>query len=245
MTHQFAATRTGLDAPALITQSASLGIEATEYLPGEPMYDLLIPFYPVIVDGNGGVPTSSTEDGHPIWQQTPSRCDLVFYQGDDVVIPLYFNDPSLLGDDMEENFEWFAQIRVIHRYQSTLVARFAIKATYHSAAEDLPDVVDEYTMVEMYLPRSMNTRWGIYEWEIYSCSPSDLSRFPKPDDVDALDWPPPDVVRTWLYGQARIVPRTTSTDYLPTPAAVAPGGPAQPAALTNGGWVVGPNGRVP
>jgi hypothetical protein len=242
---QYGATRTGLDAPALIQHSASLGIEASEFMPGEPRYDLLIPFYPVITDGSGGsVPTSSTADGHPIWQQTPTRCDLVFYQGDDVVIPLYFNDPSLLGDDMEEDFEWFSQIRVTHRYQGTLVASFTVKATYHPAEVDQPDILDEYTMVEMYLPRSKNTRWGIYEWEIYSCSPSDMSRFPKPDDVDSADWPPPDVVRTWLYGQARICPRTTSTDFLPTPAALPPG-VDQPAVMTNGGWVVGPNGRVP
>ena len=34
-------------------------------------------------------------DGHKLWERTPSRCDLLFYQGDDVVIPLYFNDPAL------------------------------------------------------------------------------------------------------------------------------------------------------
>ncbi len=244
---QYGTTRFGLDAPARIQTSAELMMEASERMPGEPTYDLLIPFYPPITSGNGGLPSATTNDGHPIWSQAPSRCDLAFYQGDDIVIPLYFNDPAVLGDDMEDEFEWVAQIRLIHRWQSTLIATFSCKATYHASdtGVDEEGVDDEYTKVEMFLPRSMNDRWGTYEWEIYSKSPVDVSRFPKPDGVADEDWPPADTVRTWLYGQCRIAPRTTSTDFLPVPPASIGSGTDQPAVMTNGGWVVGPNGRVP
>ena len=60
----------------------------------------------------------------------------------------------------------------------------------------------------------MSTRWwscscrgpttlyyGQYRWDLYSISDANLSRFPKPEDVDVADWPPIDALRTWLYGE--------------------------------------------
>ena len=80
-------------------------------------------------------------------------------------------------------------------------------------------------------------------------SDTDLSRFPKPDDVGAADWPPIDALRTWLYGIATIAPRVTSTDLLTGgyeyPLVPYPGPPPHVTVLTTGGWCVGPNGRVP
>ena len=145
---------------------------------------------------------------------------------------------------MADTFEWFAQIRRWHSYRCTLVTNFVTKAAFHLRTAE--DGRDEYTMVELFLPRSKNIYAG--HRTAGRCTPSpveDLSRFPKPDDVDPLDWPPPDAVRTWLYGQCSIVPRTSSTDFLPTPPTALPPGGAVPAAITQGGWVVGPNGRVP
>jgi hypothetical protein len=232
--------RFGWDAPARISTSTVMLQEASEVLPAEFLYTP-IPFTPVLDGGSNGT-DALLINGYPYWQRTPSRCDLIFYQGDDVVIPLFFNDPSVLGDDMDTDFSWYAQIRRLHYYKSTFVNDFTIDATYHMAAEE----IDEYTQVELFLPRMFNTYSGIYHWELYSVSAEDLSRFPKPVDVAVEDWPPPDALRTWLYGECRIVPRTSQTDYLDTGTSLMPPtGPAVPVVVTNGGFVVGPNGRVP
>jgi hypothetical protein len=234
----YVGSRFGQDGPPRIATTAELLLEATE-LPPIPNYQAIIPFVPGTISGEDTSSAFATMvDGHLLWRTTPSRCDLMFYQGDDIVIPLYFDDPSLTGDDMELGYEWHAQIRVLHSYRSTLVADFVTSADYTSG-------VDEATMVELFLPRSMNDRWGLYRWDLYSIHPVDYSRFPKPDDVDAADWPPPDTLRTWLYGLAKIAPRVSDTDFLPPPAGALPTGGAVAAVMTNGGFVVGPNGRVP
>jgi hypothetical protein len=247
MSGQYGAFRFGWDGPNRISTSTVMLQEQTELVPSAVLHDM-IPFVPPITNGDGSTTGSDiqlSEDGHPIWSRVPAPVDLIFYQGDDVVIPLYFNDPSLLGDDMEENFEWFSQVRLIHSYKSTLVNTFSIKASYHPSAAVPPSEADEYTVVELFLPRSENIYRGCYRWELYSISPQDYTRFPKPDDVDAADWPPLDGLRTWLYGNCTIVPRTTTTDWLPAPPGTVPApGPVTPA-ITSQGWVVGPNGRVP
>ena len=240
MSEQYGSFRFGPDAPSRIAGTAVVLQEASELLPGEPMYQPLIPFYPVIVSGDGTSTGAigTTSDGFPIWGSYPTRVDLQFYQGDDVVIPLYFNDPTLVGDDMEQGFTWFAQIRRVHSYKSTLLANLAIDATYHSSAVDDPALQDEYTMVEMYLPRALNDEWGYFQWEIASQQVKDMSRFPKPEGYpEDSPWPEVDVVRTWLYGKCTILPRTTTTDVLP---------PTTPGITTLGakGWVLTPNGAI-
>jgi hypothetical protein len=151
-----------------------------------------------------------TEDGHPIWSAVPTRVDLILYQGDDVVIPLFFDNPDIVGDDMED-MDWFAQIRRRHLYTSTLIADLSVAAEYFPSGETTP----EYTKVEMYLPRAFNNTWGSFEWEIASYGDTDLSRFPPPPGWDTdVAWPPPQALKTWLFGRCYIVPRTTATDEL-------------------------------
>ena len=132
---------------------------------------------------------------------------------------------------------WFAQVRRWHSYKSTLIDTFSVKASFHTGTTE----ADEYTIVELFLPRTDNTEWGVFQWELYSISTEDYTRFPKPDDVDAADWPPPDALRTWLWGHCTIVPRTATTDYLPTP----PTTPGTPVLTQGGVFFAGPNGRVP
>jgi len=242
---EFGTFRFGWDAPARVSTTTQYLQEASELLPGESLYAPL-PF----PGGNGGSDTgmATTSDGFPLWTKTPSRVDLLFWQGDDVVIPLYFNDPTVLGDDMDTKFSWFAQIRACHSYRSTLVSDFSVAATYHPSATQPPTEGDEYTMVELFLPRMFNIYAGAFDWELYSIDTTmDFTRFPEPEGLDeTVVWPPPDQLRTWLYGQCNIVPRTAETDYL-----YADGTPTPPPStdvvpvVGNGGFVVGPNGRVP
>lgn len=240
MPGSYVGSRFGQDGPPRIATSAELLLEATE-LPPIPTYQPIVPFLPGTTSGEDTSSAFDTlSDGHLLWRRTPSRCDLMFYQGDDVVIPLYFDDPALTGDNMETGWEWFSQIRVLHSYSSTLVTDFVTTADYKAATGD----TTEATLVELFLPRSKNNRWGLFRWDLFSISTTDLSRFPKPADVDAADWPPPDALRTWLYGLVKIAPRVTTTDFLPPPSGALAGG-ATAAVLTQGGFVVGPNGRVP
>jgi hypothetical protein len=174
--------------------------EATELIPAATLHTS-IPFVSgEDVDSNSD--TQLSEDGHIIWRQTPAAVDLIFWQGDDIVIPFYFNDPAVLSDDMALNYVWYAQIRRWHNYRSSLIGDFVTKAVYHPGATE----ADEYTMVECFLPRTENVYSGCFRWELYSIALEDWSRFPKPDDVDVADWPPPDALRTWLWGRCYIVP---------------------------------------
>lgn len=238
MTYEFGSFRFGLDTPSRIATSTVFFQEQAALLPGEPRYQ---PLAFVSGDDVAASPIGgTTEDGHPIWSSVPSRCDLMVYQGDDVVIPLYFNDPDITGDNYDLNYDWTAQIRLRHNYTSSLVADMSVVAEYHPAAggTDLPDVDDEYTLVEMYLPRAFNTRWGLFEWEIAAYRTMDLSRFPPPPGWDAdTAWPPPKALKTWLYGRCYVLPRTTTTDTLPAPT---------PGVVTLGprGFVVAGNGML-
>jgi hypothetical protein len=239
----------GPNMPTRIAGTAQLTMEPGDSAPSLPWYQPLVPFYPPSITSGDGSSSSSglTPDGHKLWERTPSRCDLLFYQGDDVVIPLYFNDPVISGDDLSAH-EWFAQIRVLHRHRSRLVAEFTTAVEFHAGTIP-PDFADEYTKVELFLPRTENLYYGQFRWDLYSMADADLSRFPKPDDVDAADWPPPDALRTWLYGVATISPRVTSTDVLLGSGSYwevpYPGPPVGVTVVTTGGWCVGPNGRVP
>jgi hypothetical protein len=229
----------GPNMPTRVAGTAQLFVEPGESAP-VPWYQPLVPFYPPNITSGSSTTSSVTSDGHKLWERTPSRCDLLFYQGDDIVIPLYFNDPTIANDDMSTQ-EWMAQIRVFHRHRSRLVAEFRTAASFVTGTtED-----DEYTLVEMFLPRSENLYYGQYRWDLYSVANTDLSRFTEPGDLD----PPTDALRTWLYGECTIAPRVTSTDYLTGgytyPEIPYPGPPVDVTVLTAGGWCVGPNGRVP
>ena len=84
------------------------------------MYQPLVPFLPVISNGGSlasGASASGTDTTHDVWSNYPGRCDLTFYQGDDVTIPLTIEDPSDATPDMSTAWDWVAQIRVIHSYR--------------------------------------------------------------------------------------------------------------------------------
>jgi hypothetical protein len=228
---EFATFRFGWDAESRISGTTVMLQEQGALPVGAPLYSP-VPFLP-----GGSTPSAiggTTEDGHPIWMATPTRVDLIFYQGDDVVIPLYFDNPDITADDMS-TMDWFAQIRRGHLVTRTLVADFSVAATYTAAGVDTP----EYTKVEMYLPRASNDTWGSFEWEIASYGDSDLSRFPPPPGWGDEPWPPPQALKTWLFGRCYIVPRTTATDELGTPT-------TEPGVVTLGarGFVVAPNGML-
>ena len=239
---QQAAFRFGREAPSRIAGTAVMFGEANELLPEEPMYQP-IPFYPAIISGSGAQLGAVPE--HQSWASYPTRCDLSFYQGDDVTIPLTIADPSDITPDMSTAWEWSAQIRVLHSYRSTLVNTFSIIDAYTPPAGEVPG----YTEVTLFLPRSENVYVGTYRWDLYAKSPLDVGTFPRPPDVPEPEpWPPTDQIRTWLYGEVTILPRVTSTDSLP---ALPEGGAVLnwwpgPVGLPDGGFfVVGPNGRVP
>lgn len=244
MAGEFGSFRFGWDGPNRIGTSAVMLQEASELLPAEVVH-APIPFIVSGDDASGSGDTQLSEDGHRIWSQVPAAVDLIFWQGDDIVIPFYFNDPAVLSDDMALNYAWYAQVRRLHSYKSTLIADFVTKAVYHPSTTVPASEADEYTMVELFLPRSENVYSGCYRWELYSVALEDWSRFPKPADVDPADWPPPDALRTWLYGRCMIVPRVASTDMLPVDQIPPLEGGYSPPAITTQGWVVGPNGRVP
>jgi len=245
MSGEFGSFRFGWDGTNRIGTSVVMLQEASELLPNEVMHAPI----PFIVNGDGsssgtGSDTQLSADGHRIWSQVPAAVDLIFWQGDDIVIPFFFNDPAVLGDDMSDDYVWFAQIRRLHSYRSALVGDFVTHAMYHPV-QPIEGETEEYTKVELFLPRADNIYAGLYGWELYSIAVEDWSRFPKPDDVDAADWPPPDALRTWLYGRCYIVPRVASTDVLPVEDIPPIYGGYMPPAVTTQGWVVGPNGRVP
>jgi hypothetical protein len=176
--------------------------------------------------------------------------DLTFRQGDDVLIPLYLQDPENPTLDMS-TWEWHAQIRVLPYYTRTLVNEFTTDASYYP-----PGPPPAYhptlgtTLVQMLLPRELNDFRGRYAWEMYSIGPYDFADFPQPVDwpVDAEPWPPTTALRTWLYGLCTITGRTTDTDLLPdVDVDVIPLPPGEYPYPYTGypGYFVGPNGRVP
>jgi hypothetical protein len=131
---------------------------------------------------------------------------------------------------------------LLHRYWSTLIHQFTINATYVPPEVGPPETVG-YTLVTLFLPRSLNTIIGTYEWDLQSVSPFVGPSYPRPPEILAADWPPTDQLKTWIFGHFYIVPRVTSTDYLPVvPATAVAAG--QLVTVTPAG-LFGPNGRVP
>lgn len=241
---EYVGSRSGQDLPARIMVSTPMLVEATDFLPGEPMYQPLIPFYPGgVVSGDSLGSVSSLEPG---WTAGPSSFDITFYEGDDVVIPLYIQDPNNPDVDMSDQsqWEWHAQVRWLPHHNSTLIHEFSVDSEYFP-----PGTYDPLlgtTLVSLYLPRELNLRHGEFAWELYSISPFTYSpEYPQPDDwpIDEV-WPPETKLRTWLYGDCTILLRTGTTDALPSGSYPYTGPPAVPV-VNAGPFVVGPNGRVP
>jgi hypothetical protein len=223
-------------------------MEATE-MPPVPMYQPLVPFYPSLVNGDSSssssnVAASAVANGDAAkWKIYPDRLDIYAWQGDDVQVTFYFQYPEEPDPDMSA-YEWWAQMRLMHAYRSTLITEFSIQATYTAANPDDPDdLTATVTKVGVFLPRQNNDQAGLFHWELASKGPYDWTGFSKPPDVAVEDWPPVDTLKTWIYGYVYIVPRLTSTDFLPTPpGSVSNGGTV---VVTSTGITVGPNGRVP
>ena len=243
----YAGSRFGQDGPARISTSTEMLLEATE-MPPVPTYQPLVPFYPSLVNGDGSTSSAAaslgTSGDTAKWKVYPDRLDLYVYQGDDVRVTLYFQFPGEPELDMS-TFDWWAQIRVPHRYQAPLVQDFSVLATFTPDNLDDPtDPTSAVTKVDLFLPRQSNDQAGLYQWELAAKGPYDWSLFPKPDDLpDDAVWPPVDLIKTWMYGYLYVVPRLTTTDFLPLPpGAVTTGGTV---VVTSTGMTVGPNGRVP
>ena len=87
----------------------------------------------------------------------------------------------------------------------------------------------------------MNCETGKGSWELHSISPYEgpLYDDPPPDGVSDEMWPPTTQLKTWMYGNVTVVPRTNDTDVLP---------PQTPWTVTTPEFIIssyGPNGRVP
>ena len=243
----YVGSRFGQDTPSRIASSASLLLEATE-MPIEPMYQQVIPFLPPSVISGGAVGSGGSAVGltsgngsDEDWKEYPDRLDLHVYQGDDVVVPLYFvnaADPTL---DMSD-WEWKAQARIYHRYYAQHTHDFVVTAEL--IAPTPPDTVNQ-TLVSLVLPRQRNRYTGVYSWDLHSTSPytgPPMPVLPPGTDIHDEDWPPIDQVKTWVFGYFYIVPRVTTTDFLPIPPNALPTGQAVIVTPTG---VYGPNGRVP
>ena len=249
MPGQHVGQRFGQDSYARITTTAEVTLEASEMLPYEPMYQPLVPFLPPsITSGTAGGSSllgsvTSSGDDDADWKSYPDRLDLHWYQGDDVQIPLYFQNPGDPALDMsnENDWEWKAEMRLTHRYHSAQVNEFSIES---EAVAPTPPSVEPtgITKVTLYLPGKYNPYWGVWAWDLVSTSPFEGPVFPKPPDFATEEpWPPTTQTKTWLYGYVYVAPRVTQTDWLPWPADSAPAG--VPIAVTP--TFAGPNGRVP
>lgn len=240
-----AASRFGQDGPSRITIAPSMFTEASEVMPYEPSYQQVIPFYPPSITNGNGTTTSASSlyasDEPQTWERSPSRLDISFRQGDDVLVPLYLQDPENPALDMS-GWEWHSQIRTWPYYTHALVNEFTTDTDYFPVGAYHPTLGT--TLVKLFLPRETNDHRGKYVWELYSIGPYDFSEFAQPADwpEDAEQtWPPQTALRTWLYGLCTIQGRTTDTDVLPDPPVVLP--PPYPAVAPISSY--GPNGRVP
>lgn len=237
MSEQQAAQGFGPNMPTRISASAELILEPGDVAPSLPWYQPLVPFFGSQVVSGGAPAAGGTSSDSGEWKSYPDRLDLSFYQGDDVQIPLYFQDSRDMSAD-----EWQADVRFVHRYASTLIYEFSVSTEFVPAGVDTP----ARTLVTLFLPRQLNKYFGHFQWELASTSPYTGPTFPVPAGVDAAEWPPTDQVKTWLYGELSVVPRLTDTDVLTTAgdSTFVPIGPVA-AGVSPAGFVVGPNGRVP
>ena len=247
----FVGSRFGPDSPSRIATSSSLLLEATE-MPPEPMYQHVIPFLPPsVISGSagaggelsvGGVAIGTTTEDED-WKAYPDRLDLHVYQGDDIVVPLYFTNPADPMLDMSD-WEWKAQARIYHRYYAQPTHDFIVTAELVPPEPEPAPQINQ-TLVSLFLPRYRNRYTGVYSWDLQSTSPYTGPSMPVlPTGLPAVpeeEWPPIDQVKTWVYGYFYIVPRVTTTDWLPIPGSI----PTGQAVVVTPTGVYGPNGRVP
>lgn len=238
---EYGVARYGYDSPSRVAGTSMMLAESTALLPGEPRY-APIPFPPSPFIASGASAGSSASGDTQVWSNYPSRCDLTWYQGDDVMIPLYFDNPADLDMSDQDGYEWHAEVRVLHSYRSTLVNTFSIDST--AIPPDTEAGTPGVTRVSMFLPRSENIYTGKFRWDLYSLSPieGDMSEYPPLPDAPT-PWPPTTTLRTWLYGVVMIYPRVTGTDFLPaSDTGSGSGGDTTTVVMP---FFVGPNGRVP
>lgn len=237
--------RFGQDSPSRIAGTTELFLESGE-VPPEMTYQPVIPFYPPTLTTGGGAGAQVLSQGNDEWKSYPGRLDLFCYLGDDVQIPLFFQDPSDWEMDMAgPEWTWEAQVRVYRSYRSTLVNDFVVAATYLP-----PDQTEEQpqgqTQVTLFLPRSLNVYSGEFAWDVRSTGPFQGPDFGAevPEGVPEEEWPPTTSMKTWLYGDFTVVPRTSDTPYLP-PTRALDASAMQPITVNGYGYMIGPNGRVP
>jgi hypothetical protein len=245
----YVGSRFGQDTKSRIAASTSLLLEATE-MPAEPSYQQLVPFLPEISSGSGvttgGLTTTASSGDTDEWKVYPDRLDLYVYQGDDIQIPLYFINAAEPTLDMS-TWDWKAQARITHRYYVEQSHEFIIDTELITPTA--PDTVNQ-TLVTLFLPRYRNRYVGLYSWELYSTSPYVGPTFvdPPPDvlgfpPIPDEEWPPVDQVKTWVYGRLYVVPRSTTTDWLPVPDTAVHASQGMVVQTFTGTY--GPNGRVP
>ncbi len=239
-----AASRFGQDGPSRITVAPSMLTEASEVMPYEPVYYPVVPFYPpTITNGDGSLSgsaaalaaASATDD----WKAYPDKLDLFWWQGDDVLIQLVFP-----GEEDMSSWEWHADNRYWPSYKTHLFFEFTITAEFFpEVLEDVVlgvEAVPAHTTVTMFLPRQLNHEIYKGSWELHSISPyqGPPQTGPPPEGVAIEDWPPTTQLKTWMYGNVTVVPRTNDTDYLP---GVQPAPVPETVIISKYGF----NGRVP
>ena len=212
-------------------------------LPGEPLYPTVLPFISTSsgLSVVGGGLTTEIQT----WESGPSRLDLTFYEGDDITVPLTFEDPNDPTLDMSEasEWDWFSQIRTGHGPLYPLVADFICDADYVAPAP--PDQPLGVTNVKMVLPRQDNIYIGTFSWDLVSVSPvpGHPDEEPQPDET-------PGTGHTWLWGEVTVLPRVTHPDGQWPPGVdeeevAVPTFNSFLAVTTGTGFTVGPNGRIP
>lgn len=127
--------------------------------------------------------------------------------------------PLYLASDVDMSaWTWECQVRDYHNYEAPLTYEMGVVVEFLPAVDPDPAM----NKVTLSLSRVDNTVVSFYDaWELYSVSDQD-------------------VLTTWMYGLVRVVRRGSTTDVLPE----TPTEPPVPVGW-NGGWFVGPNGRVP
>jgi len=219
--------RFGWDKPGRILTTTDYLTGGDEVpIPGEPVYQTLLPFPGVTGVGLPG--GASSAQAIASWTQEPDRLDLSFVAGDDISIPLIFASTS--GDLDMSTWAWYSTVRVYQSPVAPKIADFTCTAEYIP-----PSTTPGKTRVTLALPREDNFLVGNWYWDLQSISPADVP-------VDPADLTP-GTAHTWIWGRCNV---TTQVTIIPSewpPPALQP----QPIWLTvDSGNVrtVGPSGAV-
>ena len=186
-------------------------MEASQVMPNEPNPYPMIPFYPSTITTGSSLSTlSALDSSSDDWKAYPDKLDLFWWQGDDVQIQLQFQ-----GDTDMSDWTWEADVRSWPTYWARLNFTFVVSAQFVPA--DLITEIPAHTTVTLFVPRQLNWKVGKGSWELHSISPYEGPVFedPPPEGVDDANWPPTTQLKTWVYGNVTVVPRTNDTDTLP------------------------------